>query len=98
VLVEVDGNGDAQGCTFEGNHWAAYAGYDLNHDGTGDVAFLVREPSSDLGDVHPALKFFQGTAAMGLYDAIAQAMPFFGSKLLLTDPHPAMRPHQEIPR
>lgn len=98
ALVEVDGNGNAQGVVFEGNHWSSYAGYDLDADGVGDVAFRLQQPSSDLNDAHPSLKWFRGTAAMGLYDAVAQALPFFGTRLLLEDPRPATRPHREVPR
>lgn len=98
VLVEVDGNGDARGIEFTNNHWASYAGYDLDGDGFGDVAFQVRQPSSSLSDAHPELKFFHGTAAFGLYDAVAQAMPYFGATVLLEDPQPAVRPHRELPR
>jgi nitrous oxidase accessory protein len=98
ALVEVDGNGDARGVSFVDNHWSAYAGYDLDHDGTGDVPFQLKVPSSDLNDAHPTLKWFRGTAAMGLYDAIAQALPFFGARLLLEDARPAWRLHREVPR
>lgn len=98
VLVEVDGNGDARGIHFEQNHWSPYAGYDLNRDGTGDVAFLVQQPSTDLNDAHPSVRWFRGTAAMGLYDAVAQALPFFGTRLLLVDAKPAVKPHRAVPR
>lgn len=98
ALVEVDGNGDALGVDFVGNHWAAYAGYDLNGDGVGDVAFQVKRASSSLTDAHPDLRWFHGTAAFGLYDAVATALPYFGATLLLQDPTPEMRPHREVPR
>jgi nitrous oxidase accessory protein len=98
ALVEVDGNSDARGVRFEGNHWSPYAGYDLDGDGTGDVAYVLKQASSDLHDANPTLKLFQGTAALGLYDAITQALPFFGSRVLLEDARPAMRPHFQVPR
>ncbi|MFT3712048.1 MAG: NosD domain-containing protein [Archangium sp.] len=98
ALVEVDGNGDALGIDFAGNHWAAYAGYDLDSDGVGDVAFQVKRASSGISDAHPELHWFHGTAAFGLYDAVASALPYFGATLLLQDPTPAMRPHREVPR
>jgi len=98
VLVEVDGNGDARGVDFVGNYWANYAGYDLDRDGVGDVAFQVKQASSDLSDSHPDLKFFHGTAAFGLYDAVATALPYFATRLLLEDAKPAVRPHREVPR
>ena len=98
VLVEVDGNSDARGVHFENNHWSPYAGYDLDGDGVGDVAWVLKQASSDLHDAHPTLKLFQGTAALGLYDAVTQALPFFGSRILLEDARPAMRPHFQVPR
>lgn len=98
VLVEVDGNGDARGVDFSGNYWASYAGYDLDRDGVGDVAFQLKQASSDLSSSHPDLKFFHGTAAFGLYDAVATALPYFTARLLLEDARPAVRPHRELPR
>jgi nitrous oxidase accessory protein len=98
TLVEVDRSDEAGGARFEGNFWSTYAGYDLDGDGTGDVAHVDRRASSDLREAHPALSFFQGTAALGLYDALAQALPFFGSRVLLEDARPAVRPHREVPR
>jgi nitrous oxidase accessory protein len=98
VLVEVDGNGDARGIDFKGNYWASYAGYDLDRDGVGDVAFQIKRASSDLSDAHPDLKYFHGTAAFRLYDAVATALPFFSTRLLLEDPSPSVRAHREVPR
>ena len=83
---------------FEDNHWAAYAGYDLDADGVGDVAFQLKRASSDLHDAHPTLRYFQATAALGLYDALSFAMPYFGARVVLQDPRPAMRPHRELAR
>jgi nitrous oxidase accessory protein len=96
-LVEVDGNGDALAVLFVDNHWSSYAGYDLDRDGVGDVAFQLRQPASDLRSAHPALKYFRGTAAMGLFDAVAQALPFFGARTLLEDARPRMA-RREVPR
>ncbi len=98
VLVEVDGNGDAQGVEFVGNHWESYAGYDLDGDGVGDVAFQQKQASRALSDSHSELKFFNGTAAFGLYDAVATALPYFASRLLFEDLRPAVRPHRKVPR
>ncbi len=98
ALVEVDGNGDAREVEFLGNYWQSYAGYDLDRNGVGDVAFLVKQASSDLTDAHPNLKWFQGTLAMGLYDAVASALPFFGTRIVLEDKAPATQPHRELGR
>jgi nitrous oxidase accessory protein len=98
TLVEVDGNGDALQVQFVDNHWAAYAGYDLDADGVGDVAFQIKQAASDLEDAHPSLRYFQRTAALGLYQAISAALPYFGSRLILEDRRPAMHPHRELAR
>jgi nitrous oxidase accessory protein len=98
VLVEVDGNGDAREVEFAGNYWQAYAGYDLDRDGVGDVAFQVKRASSDLSEAHPALKYFAGTLAMTLYDAVAVALPFFGARVVLQDDTPAVHPYRELAR
>ncbi len=95
VLAEVDGGGDALGTTFQRNHFSDYVGYDLDGDGIGDVAYEVKRLSGELTDAHPALRFFEGTAAMGLLDAIARAVPVFSSRLLLTDREPAMHGKQQ---
>lgn len=95
-LVEIDGNGDARDAHFAHNFWQAYAGYDLNHDGTGDVAFQVKRASGALRDAHPELRYFHGTLALGLYDAVAFALPYFGARVVLQDDRPAMTRHREL--
>jgi nitrous oxidase accessory protein len=96
VLIEVDGNADARQVVFTQNYWASYAGYDLDRDGYGDVPFQVKLASSSLAGTSPLLRFFHGTAAMGLYDALALALPYFGSRLVLEDGRPAVTRHREL--
>lgn len=90
VVVEVDGGGDALGLDVRGNHFSDYEGYDLNGDGVGDVAYEVKALSSELTESRPSLKFFHGTAAMGVVDAVAHAVPVLAAKKLLVDPTPRM--------
>ena len=90
TVAEVEGGGDALGIHFEGNHWSDYAGYDLDGDGRGDVAFEVKQLSSELTDARPSLMYFRGTAAMSLVDTIAQAAPVLATHRMLIDPSPAM--------
>lgn len=89
--VQVDGGGDALGLDVEGNHWTEYEGYDLDGDGRGGVPMQVKKLSSDLKDAHPDLRLLEGTVAMGLVDAVAEAMPMFASQLVLVDASPRMR-------
>ncbi len=97
-LIEVSGGGDAMSVAMRGNHYSDYEGYDLDGDGTGDVAYEVKALSSELTESRPALKLFYGTAAMGLIDAVARAMPMLASQKLLVDPAPlARRPRLAVP-
>jgi len=89
TLADVEGGGDALVAQFMGNHFSDYAGYDLNTDGVGDVAYQVKRLSGDLVSAEPMLAFFHGTAAMSLLDAVATAAPIFASRLLLEDPQPS---------
>ncbi len=92
--AEVDGGGDATTAQWSGNYWSDYAGFDLDNNGTGDVAWQVKRLSTELTDMRPTLKFFYGTAALATLDGVARAIPVLASKLLLSDPLPAMQPHK----
>jgi nitrous oxidase accessory protein len=92
AVIEVDGQGDALGADFRGNHYSDYAGYDLDGDGVGDVAYEVKTLSSELTESHPTLKLFTGTAALGVIDAVAHAVPVLSAKKLLRDPSPRVAP------
>lgn len=99
TLVEVDGGGDATSADVRGNHFSDYEGYDLDRDGVGDVAYEVKALSSELVESRPALKLFAGTAAMGLVDSVARAVPVLSAKKLFVDPAPlARRPDRTQPR
>jgi nitrous oxidase accessory protein len=89
-LVEFDAGGQPLQARFLHNRWSDYAGYDLNHDGVGDVPFQLKQLSRELIDETPELRLFQGTAAFGLIDAVAHVVPVLSSRVLLTDSAPAM--------
>jgi nitrous oxidase accessory protein len=90
ALVDFDTDGPPLEARFVHNRWSEYAGYDLNRDGVGDVPFHVKQLSRELVDSTPSLGLFQGTAAFGLIDAVARAVPVLSSRVLLSDPSPAM--------
>jgi nitrous oxidase accessory protein len=91
TLIEVDGGGDALSVDVRGNRFSDYEGYDLDHDGVGDVAYEVKALSSELTEKNRSLALFHGTPAMGVIDAVAHAVPVFATKKLLVDPEPRMR-------
>jgi hypothetical protein len=63
----------------------------LDGDGRGDVAFELKKLSSDMKDAHPDLRLLEGTIAMGLVDAIAEATPVLASRKVLVDSAPLVR-------
>lgn len=91
LMLEVDGGSSALGADFRHNHYSDYEGYDLDGDGIGDVAYEVKALSAELTDAHEDLKFFHGTTAMSLVDAIAHAVPVLAAKKLMQDPTPLVR-------
>jgi nitrous oxidase accessory protein len=90
-VVEVDGGGNALAVAFRGNAWADYRGYDLDHDGRGDVPYQVRVLSSELVVREPSVRLYAGTVAFAAIDLVARAAPVLASRLLLVDPAPRMR-------
>ncbi|MBK9260577.1 MAG: nitrous oxide reductase family maturation protein NosD [Polyangiaceae bacterium] len=92
TLLEVDGGGNALGVDIRSNHYSDYEGYDIDGNGVGDVAHEVKALSSELTQTRPTIAFFRGTAAMGLVDAVARAVPAFASRKIFVDPTPLVNP------
>ncbi len=98
TLVEVDGGGDALAVELRGNHYSDYEGYDLDGNGVGDVPHEVTMLSSELTGKRPSLKYFNGTAAMVMVDAVARAVPILATRKLVADPEPLVRaPEVRLP-
>jgi len=91
-LVAVEGGGDAMAVTWRGNYFDDYQGYDLNHDGRGDVPYELRSLSNELTNTYPELKFFHGTPALAMLDVVGHIFPLIQPKLILSDPSPRMTP------
>jgi nitrous oxidase accessory protein len=76
--------------TFAGNYWSEYAGYDIDHDGVGDVPFRpVRLSSVIVAGNEPALILLR-SSFMSLLDAAERILPALTPEGL-ADPAPAMR-------
>lgn len=86
--VRVEGGGHALESAWVENDFDDYAGYDLDHDGFGDLPFELRSLTSSLAGKHPDLAFFHGTPAFALVDAVGEALPLFAPKPLLRDERP----------
>lgn len=92
AVVKVGGQGDALGCTFRGNYYDTYRGYDLDGDDRGDVPFEFRRLSTQLEGRYPELALLHGAPAMAMVDLVGEVMPLFAPKQLLVDPAPRLRP------
>lgn len=76
--------------TFARNYWSAYDGYDLNHDGIGDVAFRpVKLSSVIVAQNEPALILLRSTF-LELLDAAERVIPALTPEAL-SDSTPSMR-------
>jgi nitrous oxidase accessory protein len=84
----VEGGGDALAASFVGNRFDDYAGYDLDHDGSGDVPYELRSLSAQLSSSHHELSFFRGTAAEFVIEALGRIVPLFAPKTILVDERP----------
>jgi len=92
AVVKVGGQGDAMTCTFAGNFYDTYQGYDLDGDGRGDVPFEFRRLSTQLEARYPELALLHGAPAMQMVDIVGEVMPLFAPRALLRDDSPRLHP------
>lgn len=84
-------NARGTSASFTGNWWASYAGWDLDHDGVGDVPHHpVRLFSLLVARSEPAL-MLQRSLFVRLLDAAERALPVLTPQAVV-DPRPRMRP------
>ena len=88
--VRVDGGGDALGNEWAGNDFDDYAGYDLDHDGVGDVPYELRSLSGALAARHPQIDLLRGAPALFVLDATSRVLPLLRPKPVLVDERPWM--------
>lgn len=87
-VISVEGNGDALSAEWSRNYFDDYQGYDLNHDGLGDLPYELRSFSTEIVDHYPNLAFFRGSPAMGLMEFFSKVFPYLQPKLILRDSNP----------
>jgi nitrous oxidase accessory protein len=92
ACVKVGGQGDAMGCTFAGNYYDTYRGYDFDGDGRGDVPFEFRRLSTQLEGRYPELALLHGAPAMSMVDLVGEVMPLFTPRRLMVDESPRLQP------
>lgn len=86
--VQVEGRGNAMGVEWSGNFFDAYAGYDLDRDGVGDIPFELVDASGRLVASREELRFLRGTLALRLLDLAAQVFPLLRPTPVLRDARP----------
>ncbi len=89
---DVGTNGDLADHEFARNYWDRYEGYDLRHDGTGDVPFRPVSLFAILAERVPASLFLMHSFMVRLLDRAEKAFPSVTPDSVI-DSTPAMRPH-----
>jgi len=74
-----------------GNYWSAYEGYDLDHDGVGDVPMKIQNVFDYLEGRSPNLRLYLYSPAAQALAAATKAFPIIAINQE-ADEHPLMRP------
>jgi len=77
--------------TFRENYWSSYDGYDLNHDGIGDVPFHPVRLYALLVEQMPSAVILMHTAFISMLDVAERIIPTMTPETLV-DARPLMRP------
>jgi nitrous oxidase accessory protein len=87
---DVSTNSTTTTSTFDGNWWDAYRGYDLDHDGRGDVPFYPVRLFALVVEQHPPALVLLRSPMVGLLDAAEHVLPVL-TPAAIVDPRPLMR-------
>jgi nitrous oxidase accessory protein len=87
---DVASNSRDQSTTLSGNYWDDYRGYDLNHDGVGDVPFRPVRLFAVVVEKHEPSLILLRSAFVELLDAAERVLPVIVPSSL-ADAQPSMR-------
>lgn len=90
---DVGTNGSISLNDFYNNYWDKYEGYDINHDGIGDVPYHPVSMYSMIVEQNPATLMLFRSFTVQLIDKAEKAIPSFTPENL-TDAKPFMKPVQ----
>ena len=76
---------------WEENYWDRYVGYDLNHDGIGDLPYFELKYPGVTSNSAPSLRLFTGSPIFSLIKFIKELVPFSKPSILLEDKKPLMK-------
>ncbi|MDR2080975.1 MAG: nitrous oxide reductase family maturation protein NosD [Campylobacteraceae bacterium] len=82
---------DAAFVEWRRNYWDGYEGFDRNGDGVGDIPYKQFVYADKLWSYNENIRFFYGTAAMGLLNFLAKLAPFSQPELMVVDNEPLVR-------
>lgn len=88
---DVATNSRATSSLFRRNYWDAYRGYDLNHDGIGDVPYRPARMFSYIVEQNPPALILLNSFIIALLDVTERVFPTL-SPVALADPEPLMKP------
>ena len=94
---DVATNSRSPSTTFAGNFWDDYRGYDLDHDGTGDVPHRPVRLFSMIVERQPASLVLLRSTFTTLLDAAERVLPSLTPDALM-DERPAMKPLTSLVR
>ncbi|MBS1538732.1 MAG: nitrous oxide reductase family maturation protein NosD [Bacteroidetes bacterium] len=89
----VSTNGTHNTNTFNGNYWSEYNGYDINHDGIGDVPFRPVRLFSLLIEKQPPALILLRSIFVDVMDIAERIMPSLTPETLI-DNEPKMKPNK----
>lgn len=89
---DIGTNGRLDNHKFARNYWDRYEGFDLNHDGAGDVPYRPVSLFSTLVERVPASVLLLRSFTMHLMDRAEKALPSLAQEGVI-DETPAFRPH-----
>ena len=89
---DIGTNGDLNNHTFTSNYWDRYEGYDLKHDGTGDVPYRPVGVYAIVTERVPASLFLMHSFMVQLLDRAEKAFPSITPDSVI-DAAPAIKPH-----
>lgn len=75
----------------KGNYWSTYDGYDLDHDGIGDIPMKIRNVFDYLESQHPTLRLYLYSPAAQALAVAAKAFPIIEINQEM-DERPLLRP------
>lgn len=90
--VSIQGGGEAPRNDWKGNYWSDYVGFDLNHDGKGDLPYTSEKFFENLTDRNPMLSVLNNSPVAQAVELTTATFPVVKPQPKLTDASPLTTP------